>query len=314
MDHPIISLENGDMHHICQSLLENSIFRISNIPRECLILKNKLQKAKKARDIKTIGIEYERQLNAMRRGYVQWRYQTRKAKLDKKHENAARPHPPPPPPFKPTFAEEMAEPSSTNQLAIEQRLFANIHTPQSRRVRGAGYQSAHHQAFLARQRRTLINEYLALYHTSHNFITTPESLESEILRNFQDTYVGMDASRPQSYSSILHDAEHGTTGSVFDGYISLMNKDKENELYNAVIGTVAEKGNLGMMRLSGKLRLLLEMNRLQWRTIRQYRLRRLDLRNPRLLFLLNKLWRKVRLRLRRNNLHKKIYPEVAKRL
>ena len=195
---------------------------------------------KKARDIKTIGIEYERQLNAMRRGYVQWRYQTRKAKLDKKHENAARPHPPPPPPFKPTFAEEMAEPSSTNQLAIEKRLFANIHTPQYRRVRGAGYQSAHHQAFLARQRRTLINDYLALYHTSYNFITTPESLESEILRNFQDTYIGMDASRPQSYTSILRDAEHGTTGDLFDGYISLMNREKENELHNAMIGTVGE--------------------------------------------------------------------------
>lgn len=195
---------------------------------------------KRARDIRTIGIEYERQLNAMRRGYVHWRYQTRKAKLDKKHENAARPHPPPPPPFKPTFAEEMAEPSSTNQLAIEKRLFANIHTRQYRRVRGAGYQSAHHQAFLSRQRRTLINEYLALYHTSHNFITTPESLESEILRNFQDTYAGMEASRPQSYSSILYDVEHGTTGSLFDGYISLMNKEKEKELYNAMIGTVAE--------------------------------------------------------------------------
>src|SRR5437762_1048486 len=52
--------------------------------------------AKRIREIKTIGIEYERQLNAMRRGYVQWRYQTRKAKLDKKHENAAHPHPPPP--------------------------------------------------------------------------------------------------------------------------------------------------------------------------------------------------------------------------
>lgn len=195
---------------------------------------------KKARDIKTIGIEYERQLNAMRRGYVQWRYQTRKAKLDKKHENAARPHPPRPPPFKPTFAEEMAEPSSTNQLAVERRLFANVHAPQHRRVRGAGYQSAHHQAFLARQRRNLINDYLALYHTSYNFITTPESLDSEILRNFQDTYIGMEASRPQSYTSILRDAEHGTTGDLFDGYISLMNREKENELHNAMMGTVGE--------------------------------------------------------------------------
>ena len=55
----------------------------------------------------------------------------------------------------------------------------------------------------------------------------------------------MDASRPQSYASILRDAEHGTTGDLFDGYISLMNREKENELHNAMIGTVHGEGKPG---------------------------------------------------------------------
>ena len=190
------------------------------------------------REIKTVGIEYERQLNAMRRGYVQWRYENRKQKLAEKHEKMARPHPPPPGPFKPKFAEEMAQPSS-NLLALEKQLFAHIRNPQAHRVKGERYHLPRHQAILERQRRTLINEFLALYHTSYNFITTPESLEEEILNKFGD-FRGQVAIYPQGYASILRDAESGAVGNVRDGYISLMNRDRENEIHNAMVGTVVD--------------------------------------------------------------------------
>jgi hypothetical protein len=134
----------------------------------------------------------------------------------------------------------MAESSSMDQLSIEKQLFSKFHSPESKRVRGEGYFSPHHQKILSSQRKTMINQYLALYHTSSEFITTPEALENEIVRNFQDNLQGFEGSRPQSYASILHDVERGTVGNVFDGYTSLMNKDKENELYNAIIGTVAQ--------------------------------------------------------------------------
>jgi hypothetical protein len=196
----------------------------------------------KLKRIQSVAIQYERQLNAMRRGYVKWRYETRQQQLARKREAVARPKPPQPPPFKPTFAEEMATATSTDQLSLEKQLFANFNPRQkSNRVRGEGYYSRDNQAILASQRKTTINEFLALYHTSSDFITTPEALETEILRNFQDNMRGFEASQPESYESILRDVEQGTGGNIFEGYTSLIMKDKETQIYNAMMGTVGQE-------------------------------------------------------------------------
>ncbi len=196
----------------------------------------------KLKRIQSVAIQYERQLNAMRRGYVKWRYETRQQQLARKREAVARAKPPQPPPFKPTFAEEMATATSTDQLSLEQQLFANFNPQQKpNRIRGEGYYSRDNQAILASQRKTMINEFLALYHTSSDFITTPEALETEIVRNFQDNLRGFEASQPQSYESILRDVEQGTVGNVFEGYTSLIMKDKETQIYNAMMGTVGQE-------------------------------------------------------------------------
>ena len=199
----------------------------------------KLAPEGKTREIRSIGIEYERQLNAMRRGYVQWRYEHLKQKRRKKQDAAARPRPPRPAPFEPPFAEKMASPSSNDQLAMEKQVFGQLWST-TKRTRGEGFQSPRHQSLLARQRKELVNDYLALYHTAHDFITTPEALETAIAKTFVDDLLGFEATRPQSYESILSDMEGGSAGNIFDGYFSLMSKDKENDLYNVVHGTVAE--------------------------------------------------------------------------
>jgi hypothetical protein len=189
---------------------------------------------KKERHVKNYGMEYERQLNAMRRGYVHWRYETFKQKQKQKQENAMRPRPPPPAPFTPTFAEKMATPSHMDQLALEQQLFGP-RTP--RPERGAGYHSEHHQKLISRKRYELINDYLNLYHTSKNFITNAEELEGLITQTLSDDQI-MYTALPQSYEDLVHDAEEGSI--MENSYMSRMTTDKTNEIVNAMVGTVAE--------------------------------------------------------------------------
>jgi hypothetical protein len=205
----------------------------------------KLAPEPKPRPIKSIAIEYERQLNAMRRGYVRWRYNHLQEKSKSRQIKRNLPPAPGPPPFELTFAEKMAAPSNTDQSDMENKLLGRfIHSPQ--KIRGAGYQSKHHQATLARKRKVLINEYLALYHTSREFITTEEDLDRAIMVTFPQMYGGRDVSVPQSYQSILRDIQYqGGTSSLDDGgYVANMASQKETEMMDAIFGTVAD-GNPG---------------------------------------------------------------------
>lgn len=196
----------------------------------------------KAKAIKTVRLEYERQLHAMRRGYVQWRVNDLKQKHEERQRKAARPRPPEPPAFQPTFAEAMASASQADQLVIEKQIFSTLHRPQQGKNRGEGYLSERHQMLLAKQRKELINNYLALYHTAQGFITTPEQLETEVVRAFQDTGRGFEPFYPQSYQEILRDVEEGTAGGIFEGYTAKKYDEMGNDLYNAMMGTVAHGG------------------------------------------------------------------------
>ena len=178
----------------------------------------------------------------MRRGYVQWRVNDLQQKHHERQRKAARPKPPLPPPFEPTFAEAMASASQADQLVLEKQIFSELHRPQQHKIRGQGYRAQHHQLLLAKQRRELINNYLALYHTAQHFITTPEQLEAGVLRAFQDTGRGFEPFYPQSYGEILRDVEEGSAVGIFDGYTAKKYEDMENDLYNAMMGTVAQGG------------------------------------------------------------------------
>src|SRR5271170_1522388 len=196
----------------------------------------------KARAIKTVQLEYELQLHAMRRGYVQWRVNDLKQKHEERLQKAARPRPPQKPPFQPTFAEAMASASQADQLVVEKQVFSTLHRPQHRKNRGEGYITDRHQLLVAKQRRELINNYLALYHTAQGFITTPEQLETEVVRAFQDSGRGFEPFYPQSYQEILRDVEEGTAGGIFEGYTAKKYDEMGNDLYNAMMGTVAQGG------------------------------------------------------------------------
>ena len=196
----------------------------------------------KARTIKTVQLEYQLQLHAMRRGYVQWRVNDLKQKHEERLQKAARPRPPQKPPFQPTFAEAMASASQADQLVVEKQIFSTLHRPQHRKNRGEGYITDRHQLLVAKQRRELINNYLALYHTAQDFITTPEQLEREVVRAFQDTGRGFEPFFPQTYQEILRDVEEGTAGGIFEGYTAKKYDEMGNDLYNAMMGTVAQGG------------------------------------------------------------------------
>lgn len=189
---------------------------------------------KEDRFVKNYGIEYERQLHAMRRGYVHWRSETFKERTKRRQEIAKRPKPPPPAPFVPTFAERMATPSNTDQVTLEQQLFG---TQVPRKERGAGYHSVHHQRIISRKRYELINDYLSLYHASKNFITTPEELEGLITANLGDNQMTFTA-LPQSYEDLVHDIEEGAI--LESSYVSRMTSDRMSDIINAMTGTVEE--------------------------------------------------------------------------
>src|SRR5277367_2602431 len=176
----------------------------------------------------------------MRRGYVQWRVSDLKQKHEERLQKAARPRPAPNPPFQPTFAEAMASASQADQLVVEKQFFSKLHLPQHRKNRGEGYMTERHQSLVAKQRKELINSYLALYHMAQDFITTPEQLEREVVRTFQDTGRGFEPFFPQNYSEILRDVEEGTAGGIFEGYTAKKYDEMGNELYNAMMGTVAQ--------------------------------------------------------------------------
>ena len=178
----------------------------------------------------------------MRRGYVQWRVKDLKQKHEERLRKAARPRLPQPPAFKPTFAEAMASASQADQLVVEKRIFSALHRPKHHKAPGEGYRSEHHQTLLAKQKKELVNNYLALYHTARDFISTPEQLETEVVRAFQDTGRGFEPYFPQSYHEILRDVEEGTAGGIFEGYTARKYDEMGNDLYNAMMGTVAHGG------------------------------------------------------------------------
>jgi hypothetical protein len=190
--------------------------------------------------VKNYGIEYERQLNAMRRGYVHWRSETFKEKVKRRQEIAKRPKPPPPAPFVPSFAERMATASNTDQVSLEQQLFG---TKVPRKERGAGYYSEHHQRLISRKRYSLINDYLSLYHASKNFITTPEELEELITYHLDDRQLQLAFSTlPQSYESLMREMEEGPITDF--SYVARSTSDRMSDIVNAMTGTV-EKGKPG---------------------------------------------------------------------
>lgn len=174
----------------------------------------------------------------MRRGYVHWRSETFKEKVKRRQEIAKRPKPPPPAPFVPSFAERMATPSNTDQVSLEQQLFG---TKVPRKERGAGYRSEHHQRLISRKRDSLINDYLSLYHTSKNFITTPEELEGLINNHLDDRPLAF-STLPQSYESLMREMEEGTITDF--SYVARSTSDRMSDIVNAMTGTV-EKGKPG---------------------------------------------------------------------
>lgn len=191
----------------------------------------------KLKPIRSMSVGYQRQLNAMRKGYMQWRYRQLVDKARERQEKAQRPPPPTPTRFDSPFAEKMTTPSSTDLLALERQLFARMQTPRARG--GEGYHSTRHQALLEKQRQRLINDYLALYNVCKDFITTPQELDDEISRKFPGTGVDFLGYRPQHLESIQKDMELGSEG-LLQGYVYRLNKDRESQLYNAVMGTVAD--------------------------------------------------------------------------
>jgi len=98
--------------------------------------------------------------------------------------------------------------------------------------------SDRHQSLLSKRRQKLINDYLTLHHTSGDFITTPEDLEKKILRTFTSSFNSEHPYQPQSYGSMLQDMESGT--SLTSSYIYQMRREKEQEIMNAVMGTVGD--------------------------------------------------------------------------
>ena len=149
-----------------------------------------------------------------------------------------RPAPPPKKPFEPTFAEKMTTPSNSDQKKLEQLLFGQF---TQRRVRGAGYNSPHHQKLLEKKRYEVITNYLALYAATPEMITTNEQLDIAINRAFADGYdSAYRVERPPMYDDLVDEIEEGQVGALRGGYMSRRDKDRKNEVYNAMLGTVGE--------------------------------------------------------------------------
>jgi len=174
-------------------------------------------------------------MREMRRGYVYWRYELSRQRFNHRKEARERPHPPPPRAFDPTFAEKMSTPSRSDQHVLEAQLFQR---PTTKRERGAGFHSDVHQAILSKKRTQLINDYLALHHTSRHFITDPKDLDNLIARTFTDTFGSAAPYHPQSYDSMLRDME--SLSNLSTSYARQMKDDMEREIMNVMFGTVAD--------------------------------------------------------------------------
>jgi len=191
------------------------------------------------RMVKTAEIEYDRQLAAMRRGYVKWRYNQLQEKSRIGEEAKARPPPPHPAPFVPPFAEQMSSPSFGEQRELEKILFGQIYTKGVEKKQPA-YMSPKHQKKQEAKRRALMRNYLALYHTSRTFITTHEELDL-LIESTLLSYTGYATSHPQSYAEILRDLEIGWKDtSIADGYVPRISKEREDDIFDTVRGTVAD--------------------------------------------------------------------------
>jgi hypothetical protein len=194
----------------------------------------------KPRAIRSIRSEYKHKLSAMRRGYLEWYRETRKMRFLRQKAYEERPRRAPPP-FKIPPAEALASSSEPDIKEMERILFGSL-SRKSEKQPGEGYKADRHQRLLLRQRRQLINDYLALYHTSQSFITTPEQLDAAIIKAFPDITSSYERDIPQDYAEILKDVEEGSSAQRSGaGYITRMNKDKEKDLFNAMVGTVGER-------------------------------------------------------------------------
>jgi hypothetical protein len=192
--------------------------------------------AEAPRTIKNVGILYDRQLQAMRRGYIEWRLTQHRERLIKRKEAMEKPQPPRPKAFEPTFAERMTTPSNSDQKQLEQLLFGQT---TQRKVRGEGWHSPHHQKLVEKERYELITNYLSLYAVTDEMITTYEQLDQAINEAFEDGYTSAYmVEHPPTYEELVEEIEGGQVGTLRGGYMSRRNQDLENEVFNAMLGTV----------------------------------------------------------------------------
>src|SRR5580704_1674592 len=180
---------------------------------------------------RSVEQEYKRQWREMRRGYVYWRHNNVQERWKKREEIRNRVPVELKSEYQPPFAEAMSRPSESDQQTLEKKLFS---VKFEKRERGAGFRAERHQRLLDRQWKSLINNYLELYHASETFITNSDELEDSIKRAFPDFASYTVPFRPQSLKGMLRDMEddHGYNS----GYAANMRREKIQAIMNKLFG------------------------------------------------------------------------------
>jgi len=195
------------------------------------------------KSIRTIGIHYERQMSAMRRDYMKWRARQVRDHILRKNEATAQRPKPGPKPFRQSFAERMADTSFAEQRTLENQLWGAKNQRESKRLarmeklkRTARFRTAQN-----RKRERIIENYLELYHTCGNFITTEEALNEALNAQFPDkmTYLSPGV-EPQTYREIAEDFASGARNTSYDiGYAARIRSERRADVIKVLTGNVA---------------------------------------------------------------------------
>ena len=193
--------------------------------------------------IRTIGIHYERQMSAMRRDYMKWRARQVRDHILRKREAMAQPPKPGPKPFRQSFAEQMADPSFAEQRTLEKQLWGAKNQRESKRLARVEKlkKTARFNAAQNRKRERIIENYLELYHTCANFITTEEALNEALNTQFPDkmTYLSPGV-EPQTYREIAEDFASGARNTSYDiGYAARIRSERRADVIKVLTGNVA---------------------------------------------------------------------------
>ena len=195
------------------------------------------------KSIRTIGIHYERQMSAMRRDYMKWRARQVRDHILRKNEATAQRPKPGPKPFRQSFAEQMADPSFAEQRTLEKQLWGVKNQRESKRLARVEKlkKTARFNAAQNRKRERIIENYLELYHTCANFITTEEALNEALNTQFPDkmTYLSPGV-EPQTYREIAEDFASGARNTSYDiGYAARIRSERRADVIKVLTGNVA---------------------------------------------------------------------------